>query len=73
MVWDFLLEYDVLHAPIRQEHRKTFYFNAEEVYTLDKKSELFPYEGRLKSNLFKVLDTSFSMAVWRKAATRFAL
>lgn len=72
MVRDFLLEHGVLHAPIRQEHGKTFYFNAEEVYTLDRKSELFPSEGRLKFNLFKVLDTSFSMAVWRKAAARFA-
>ena len=72
MVLDFLLEHGVINVPIRQEHGKTLYFNAEEVYTLDKKSELFPYEGRLKFNLFKVLDTSFSMAVWRKAAARFA-
>lgn len=72
MVWDFLLEHDVLQVPIRQERGKTFYFNAEEVYTLDKKSELFLYEGRLKFNLFKVWDTSVSMAVWRKAAARFA-
>lgn len=60
MVRDFLLEHGVLHAPIRQEHGKTYYFSEDEVYTLDKESERFPYEGRLRFNIFKVWDTCFN-------------
>ncbi len=71
MVRDFLLEHGVLHAPIRQEHGKTYYFSEDEVYTLDKESERFPYEGRLRFNIFKVWDTCFNSAVWTKAATGF--
>lgn len=74
LVRDFLLHFAVLNSPIRQISGNTFYFNDDEIYTLDKGSQLFPYEGRLKFHLFTVRDySSFNMNVWAKAAKKFAL
>ena len=50
----------------------TVYFTEDEVYTQDAESTLFPYEKRLRFNLFEVSnETCFNSAVWTKAATHF--
>lgn len=72
LVREFLLEFRVINSPIRQIAGNTYYFNEDEVYTLDKGSQLFVYEGRFKFHLFKVEDySSFNMNVWAKAVKQF--
>ncbi len=72
MVKDFLIKQGVIHTPICQHGGKTYYFNKDEVYSLDKKSELFPNEGRPKFGIFRIYDeTCFNMNVWSKAASQF--
>lgn len=72
LVREFLLEHGVVNSPIRQIAGNTYYFSDDEVYTLDKGSQLFAYEGRLKFHLFKVEDySSFNMNVWSKASRQF--
>ncbi len=72
MIREFLLEFGVLNSPIRQIGGNSYYFNDDEVYTLDKGSQLFPYDGRMKHELFTVRDySSFNMNVWAKAASQF--
>lgn len=74
LIRDFLVQFGVLNSPIRQISGNTYYFNDDEVYTLDKGSLLFPYEGRMKFHLFTVRDySSFNMNVWAKASTQFKL
>lgn len=74
MTKGFLVEHGVINTPICQRLGKTYYFNENEVYSLDKKSELFPYEGRIKFNIFSVKgETCFNMNVWRKAASQFGI
>lgn len=69
---DFLIEHDVINTPIRQCAGKTYYFGENEIYSLDKKSELFPYESRLKFNIFNIKNEyCFNMNVWSKAASQF--
>lgn len=69
---DFLIEHGVIGAPICQHSGKTYYFSENEVYSLDKKSELFPYEGRLKFHIFKIrYERCFNMNVWHKAVSQF--
>lgn len=69
---DFLIEHGVINTPICQHTRKTYYFGEDEIYTLDTRPERFPYEGRLKFNIFKIKgETCFNMTVWNKAASRF--
>lgn len=71
---DFLIEHGVLNTPIRQCAGKTYYFNTDEVYSIDKEEKLFTYEGRLKFHLFKIFgETCFNLAVWGKAATHFKI
>lgn len=66
------LSFGVINSPIRQIHGDSYYFNAEEIYTRDKGSRLFPYEGKLKFHLFEVRDhSSFNMTVWAKAVKQF--
>ena len=68
----FLIGHGVLHTPICQHAGKTYYFNENEIYSLDKRSEQFAYEKRLKFNLFQVrYETCFNMVVWRKAVSHF--
>lgn len=69
---DFLIEHGVINIPIRQCKGKTFYFDENEVYSLDKKSELFAYRGRTQLDIFQIRgETCFNMNVWSKAASRF--
>lgn len=69
---DFLLEHGVINTPISQHKGNTYYFNEKEVYSLDKKSELFPYEKRIKFSLFNAEhETCFNLNVWRKAVSQF--
>ena len=72
MVREFLLDHGVVNKPIRQCRGITYYFTENEVYTQDAESTLFPYEKRLRFNLFEVSnETCFNSAVWTKAATHF--
>lgn len=72
MTRDFLIGHGVMNSPICQRKGNTYYFSENEVYSLDKTSELFLYEKRIKFNLFEVrFDTCFNMNVWRKAASQF--
>ena len=72
MVREFLLEHSVINKPIRQCRGNTYYFTEDEVYTQDAESTLFPYEKRLRFNLFGVSnETCFNSAVWTKATTHF--
>lgn len=72
MVREFLLEHGVINMPIRQCRGITYYFTEKEVYTQDTESALFPYEKRLRFNLFDVSnETCVNSAVWTKAATHF--
>lgn len=69
---DFLIEHGILNTPVCQHNGKTYYFSEDEVYTLDKNAERFPYEGRLKFSIFKISgETCFNITVWRKAVSRF--
>lgn len=73
MTRDFLIEYGVINQPIRQYNGATYYFNEDEIYSKDK-AKLFPVEGLIKFNIFKITGTGtsfFSTSVWRKAATQF--
>lgn len=71
-VHDFLLEFGVLNSPIRQVGGNTYFFNDEEIYTLDQGSQLFKYEGKHRFSLFQVKDyTSFNNNVWSKAMKQF--
>lgn len=71
-VHDYLLEFGVLNCPIRQVGGNTYYFNDEEIYTLDQGSRLFKYEGKHRFSLFQVKDyTSFNNNVWSKAMKQF--
>lgn len=71
-VHDFLLEFGVLNSPIRQVGGNTYYFNDEEIYTLDKGSLLFEYEGKHRFSMFRIKDyTSFNNKVWSKALKQF--
>ena len=70
---DFLLEHGVINQPIQQHRGKTYYFDENEVYSLDE-TGLFPYEGQLKWNIFKITGPEivfFNNIVWLKAASRF--
>ena len=74
MIYDFLMEFGVINSPIRQISGNSYYFNDEEIYSMDKGSQLFPYDGRLKFHLFTVRDySSFNMNVWAKASKQFKL
>lgn len=69
---DFLIEYGVIYSPISQRAGNTYYFNEKEIYSLDKKSELFPYEKQPKFNIFNAqYETCFNTQVWRKAISQF--
>ena len=71
-VHEFLLEFGVLNCPIRQVGGNTYFFNDDEIYTLDHGSKLFKYEGKHRFSLFQVKDyTSFNNNVWSKAMKRF--
>ena len=72
MARNFLIEHGVINTPICQHTGKTYYFNKNEVYSLDEESGLFPYEGRQKFHIFKIRGEScFNMNVWSKAASQF--
>lgn len=71
MTREFLIEHGVVNKPIRQKSKNTYYFDENEVYSLDEGCRLFPYEGRLKFHMFEVNDECFNMNVWIKAATQF--
>jgi len=72
MTRDFLIEHGVINMPISQRAGKTYYFNENEVYSLDKESKLFPYQKRIKFGMFETRgETCFNMTLWRKAASQF--
>lgn len=71
---DFLIARGVIHAPIAQRAGKTYYFNSDEIYSLDKKSVQFPYHGRIKRGLFDAEHEScLNLTVWKKAVSQFEL
>ena len=70
----YLLEHEVLNCPIRQIAGNTYFFDSNEIYSLDKGSTAFPYSSRLKFHTFKVMGvTSFNANVWNKAAKQFSI
>ena len=72
MTREYLIQKGVLNTPISQRSGSTYYFNANEIYSVDRESKLFLYEKRIKFHMFKVdYDTCFNMVVWRKAASQF--
>lgn len=72
MTREFLIAHGVINTPIRQRLGKTYYFNENEVFTLDKEQKLFPYEKHLRFNLFRILgETCFNLNVWHKAVSQF--
>jgi len=72
MTRDFLIEHGVINTPISQREGNTYYFDENEVYSLDTKSERFPYEKRIKYNLFNAeYETCINMNVWHKAVSQF--
>lgn len=72
MTKEFLTGHGIIGTPIRQISGDTYYFNEKEIYSLDKGSQLFPYDTRLDFYLFKVrYETCFDMRVWFKAASQF--
>ncbi len=72
MTREFLIEHGVINAPISQREGNTYYFNENEVYSLDTKSERFPYEKRIKHSLFNAeYETCINMNVWHKAVSQF--
>ena len=72
MTRDFLIECGVINQPVCQRAGKTYYFNENEVYSVDEKSERFPYEKRIKYGLFNSdYETCLNMNVWRKAVSQF--
>lgn len=72
MAREFLIERGVLNKPICQHTGKTYYFDDDEIYCLDKEAGLFPYEGKMKFNIFRIRGGScFNMNVWSKAASQF--
>ena len=72
MTRDFLIEQGVINSPISQRGGDTYYFDENEVYSLDKNSERFLYEKRIRFHLFKIeFETCFDMRVWRKAVSQF--
>lgn len=65
---DFLIENGILDQPIRRHKGNTYYFDKSEIYSLDNKSKLFPYEGRI-NHIFTVtgIDVAFfNSGVWLK-------
>ena len=69
---DFLIEQGVLNTPVAQHKGNTYYFNENEVFSLDKGSKLFPNEKRVKFNIFTTKgETCFNDNLWRKAVSRF--
>lgn len=71
---DFLIEQGIINSPICQHGGSTFYFNQKELYSIDKESELFPYDARMRTCLFSIrCETCFNGTVWRKAASQFEL
>ncbi len=74
MVRDFLIDYGVICKPISQRKGNTYYFNENEVYSLDKKSTQFPYTKQRRFHLFDIKgETCFNMRVWRKAVSKFQI
>lgn len=72
MTRDFLIERGVINTPISQRAGKTYYFSEDEIYSFDKKSEIFPYEKRIKRSLFKAeCEACFNINTWRKAVSQF--
>jgi len=56
MTKDLLGKHGIINTPIRQYAGKTYYFSENEIYSLDKESQLFPYEGRSKYKYFQDHD-----------------
>ncbi|MBS5505306.1 MAG: hypothetical protein KHX28_04225 [Oscillospiraceae bacterium] len=74
MTKNFLIAHGVINTPISQRAGKTYYFNENEIYSLDEESKLFPYEGRIKFNMFTVKgERCFNMNVWSKSVSQFRI
>ncbi len=72
MTRDFLIKHGIIDTPVSQRRGKTYYFNENEVYCVDGKSERFPYERRIRYGLFKVdCEPHFNGNVWSKAVSQF--
>lgn len=73
MTRDFLINNGVLNQPIRRRKGNTYYFDQNEIYSLDKGAQLFPYKGKIK-HIFTIIgpDTAFfNSGVWIKATPQF--
>lgn len=71
---DFLIEQGVINSPICQREGGTYYFDENEIYSLDEKSEQFLYEKWIKFHHFKIeYEICFNMNVWRKAVSQFEI
>ena len=73
MTRDFLIEQGVITKPISLRKGKTYYFNENEIYSLDdKEPRLFPLDERIKAYMFETRgETCFNLNVWVKAVSRF--
>ena len=72
MVRDYLIEYGIINVPTSQRAGNTYYFNENEVYSLDTKSELFPTKEQIELDLFNPIhETCFNINLWRKAVSQF--
>lgn len=73
MTRDFLINNGVIDQPIRQRKGNTYYFDQNEIYSLDKGAQVFPYKGKIK-RIFTIKgpDTAFfNSGVWIKATPQF--
>ena len=71
-VRDFLVEHGVINTPITQRAGNTYFFNENEVYSLDENSKLFPYEKRIQFDLFNAeCDDCLNRNLWHKAVSQF--
>ena len=71
---DFLIGQGVLDRPVSRRGQKTYYFNENEVYSMNEKSNPSPYPRRFRFGLFETIgETCFNMNVWRKAVARFKI
>lgn len=74
MTREFLIDKGVINKPIRQTKGKTYYFDKNEVYSIDEESKIFPYDNRLKLDIFSLYrETCFNLNVWQKAVSYFAV
>ena len=69
-----LMERGIVNSPIRQKSGKTYYFNENNIYSLDSESQLFRYEKQIGKQLVEIhSENYFNMNIWYKATTHFVV